>query len=100
MTLVAAPALSAVRVASIPSGHLYVRHALADGRVSLLPDPPPPGATDGRWWPPVMCDAAWVTAHASRFDVMHVHFGTESYPTGHLRSLVRALRAGGRPLVY
>ncbi|GAB2615099.1 hypothetical protein Aab01nite_27330 [Paractinoplanes abujensis] len=47
-----------------------------------------------------MCDAAWVAAHADRFDVMHVHFGTESYPTSHLRSLVHALRAAGRPLVY
>jgi hypothetical protein len=99
MTL-AAPVLSAVRVASIPAGHTYVRQVLAGPGVHLLPDPPPPGAADGRWWPPVMCDAAWVTANADRFDVMHVHFGTESYTTAHLRSLTRALRAAGRPLVY
>ena len=96
MTL-AAPA---VRVASIPAGHPYVRHVLAGTGVGLLPDPPPPGASDGRWWPPVMCDAAWVTANLDRFDVMHVHFGTESYSAWHLRALVRALRAGGRPLVH
>ncbi|AGL16569.1 glycosyltransferase [Actinoplanes sp. N902-109] len=99
MTL-AAPALPAVRVASIPAGHPYVRNVLSPTDVRLLPDPLPPGAPDGRWWPPVMCDAAWVTAHADRFDLMHLHFGTESYPTGHLRSLVRALRATGRPLVH
>jgi hypothetical protein len=99
MTL-AAPVVPVVRVASIPAGHLYVRHALAGTGVGLLPDPPPPGATNGRWWPPVMCDAAWVTANADRFDVMHVHFGTESYPAAHLRSLLDALRAAGRPLVY
>ncbi|MGX6607346.1 hypothetical protein ACWKSP_35255 [Micromonosporaceae bacterium Da 78-11] len=90
----------AVRVASIPSGHPYVRHVLAGGGVDLLPDPAPPGVSDGRWWPPVMLDAAWVTANRHNFDVMHVHFGTESYPAEHLRSLVRALRAGGHPLVY
>ncbi len=94
---VAAPPM---RVASIPSGHPYVRHVQAGGGFDLLPDPTPVGAPDGRWWPPVMCDAAWVTANRNRFDVMHVHFGTESYSAEHLRSLVRALRASGRPLVY
>jgi hypothetical protein len=93
-------AVPVIRVASIPSGHPYVRHVLAAGGIDLLPDPVPPGASDGRWWPPVMCDAAWVTANRDRFDVMHVHFGTESYPAEHLRSLVHALRACGRPLVY
>ncbi|MBL7261325.1 glycosyltransferase [Paractinoplanes lichenicola] len=99
MTLVA-PVVSTIQVAAIPAGHPYVRNVVAGTGVGLLPDPPPPGATDGRWWPPVMCDAAWVAAHADRFDVMHIHFGTESYPTAHLRSLVRALRAAARPLVY
>ncbi len=47
-----------------------------------------------------MCDAAWVSANADRFDLMHLHFGTESFPIGHLRSLVQALRALQRPLVY
>ncbi|GAA2712761.1 glycosyltransferase [Actinoplanes palleronii] len=99
MTL-AASVVSAVRVASIPAGHTYVRQVLDGTGFRVLPDPPPPGAVDGRWWPPVMCDAGWVTANVHRFDVMHVHFGTESYPTAHLRALVRALRAAGRPLVY
>ncbi|WP_305783779.1 glycosyltransferase [Symbioplanes lichenis] len=99
MTL-AAPVVPAVRVASIPAAHPYVRNVLAPADVRLLPDPPPPGATDGRWWPPVMCDAGWVAANAGSFDLMHLHFGTESYPAGHLRALVRALRATGRPLVH
>ncbi|GAA2555304.1 hypothetical protein GCM10010435_27340 [Winogradskya consettensis] len=89
-----------IRVAPIPSAHPYVRHVLTGGGIDLLPDPPPPGAPDGRWWPPVMCDAAWVTANRNDFDVMHIHFGTESFPAEHLRSLVRALRTSGRPLVY
>jgi hypothetical protein len=99
MTL-AAPVLPAVRVASIPAGHPYVRHALTGTGVGLLAEPPPPGATDGRWWPPVMFVAAWVAANAGRFDVMHLHFGIESYPAGHLRALIRALRGNGRPLVH
>jgi hypothetical protein len=89
-----------IRVASVPSGHPYVRHALARNGLELLPDPQPPGARDGQWWPPVMCDAAWVAAHRNDFDVLHVHFGTESYPADHLRALVRTLRACDRPLVY
>ncbi|MFI5934205.1 hypothetical protein [Actinoplanes sp. NPDC051494] len=93
-------AVPTVTVASIPAGHPYVRHVTRGDGIDLLPDPPPPGAIDGRWWPPVMLDAAWVAANHDRFDVMHVHFGTESYPAEHLRSLVRALRATGRPLVH
>lgn len=99
MTL-AVPVSLAVRVASIPAGHPYVRQVLSSPGVELLPDPPPPGASDGRWWPPVMCDAAWVAANAYRFDVMHVHFGTESYSDAHLRSFVSAVRAADRPLVF
>src|ERR1700761_4390431 len=99
MTL-AVPVLPAVRVASIPAGHPYVRQVLAGTGVRVLPDPPPPGASDGRWWPPVMFDGDWVRANLDRFDVLHLHFGTESYSTAHLRSLVHALRAGGRPLIY
>jgi hypothetical protein len=94
-------AAPAIRVASIPAAHPYVRHALTAGDgITLLPDPPPPGASDGRWWPPVMCDAEWVTARRDSFDVMHLHFGTESYQVEHLRALVHALRASGRPLVH
>lgn len=89
-----------VRVASIPAGHPYVRHAVADPATVVLPDVPPPGAAAGQWWPPVMGDAAWVQSNTDRFDVMHVHFGMESFPVAHLHALVRALRAAGRPLIY
>jgi hypothetical protein len=99
MTL-AAPAVPAVRVASIPAGHPYVREIHAGAGVRVLSDPRPPGAADGQWWPPIMCDPAWVYANADRFDVMHVHFGTESYRAAHLRSFIGSLRGVGRPLIY
>ena len=69
----------AVVVASIPAGHVYVRHLDAPGgsdAVVRLPDRPVTGGSpDARWWPPAMLDAGWVRAHADEFDIMHVHFG-------------------------
>jgi hypothetical protein len=90
-----------MRVASIPAGHPYVtRLGLGGAQIRLLSDPPVPGAPPGQWWPPVMLDAAWITAHANEFDVMHVHFGVESLSPASLEQVLGALHAAGRPLVY
>jgi hypothetical protein len=58
------------------------------------------GGAPGQWWPPVMLDAGWVRRNAGSFDVMHLHFGVESFTTEHLSEFVTALREVGRPLVY
>lgn len=87
-----------MRVASIPAGHPYVRNSLVG--VELLDDPAPPHARPGQWWPPVMWDADWIRANSSRFDLMHAHFGLESFSIEHLRAVVEALREAGRPLVF
>jgi glycosyltransferase involved in cell wall biosynthesis len=92
----------AVRVASVPSGHPYVRHLSApDGRdgVVRLEDPQVPGAPAGQWWPHPMLEAAWVHEHARDFDLFHVHFGFENRSARQLRALVAALRQAERPLV-
>ncbi|MFD5721547.1 glycosyltransferase [Streptomyces sp. NPDC127036] len=93
-----------IRVASVPAGHVYVRHlSPPDGdHVVRLTDPRPCGAPSGsqQWWPPVMLDPAWVDEHASTFDVFHVHFGFDAQPPSSLRELVAALRRHGKPLVY
>ena len=93
----------AVVVASIPSGHVYVRHlAPPDGSdtVVRLPDPPvADGSPDARWWPPPMLDPDWVRAHADEFDIMHVHFGFDHMAPEALRLLVDALREHRKPLV-
>jgi glycosyltransferase involved in cell wall biosynthesis len=88
-----------LRIASVPAAHPYVRHLGTRG-VERLADPLPAGAPPGQWWPPVMVDPAWVARYARAFDVMHVHFGLESYAPRHLAATVDALRAAGRPLVY
>ncbi len=46
-----------------------------------------------------MVDPAWVRANAAAFDLMHLHFGLESFTPAHLRATVAALRDVGRPLV-
>ncbi|QJY44580.1 glycosyltransferase family 1 protein [Pseudonocardia broussonetiae] len=95
--------LGRVRIASVPSGHVYVRHlADPDGRdhgVLRLPDPPVPGAPPGRWWPPPMLDPSWVREHSDGFDVLHVHFGYDDRTPAQLAALVTALRDAGRALV-
>ncbi|MFD3516051.1 glycosyltransferase family 1 protein [Streptomyces sp. NPDC058657] len=96
---------AAIRVASVPAGHVYVRHCSdprgSDGVVRLR-DPRPNGApsTSQRWWPPVMLDPEWVHAHQADFDVFHLHFGFDAQSPQQLSDLVRALRQHGKPLVY
>ncbi|GIG36015.1 glycosyltransferase [Cellulomonas pakistanensis] len=89
----------AVRVASVPAGHPYVARVTAATGLEVLPDPTPPGAEPGRWWPPVVLDPAWVGAHAGDADVLHVHFGTESFAPEHLARTLRAARDAGWPVV-
>ncbi|MFC0223287.1 glycosyltransferase family 1 protein [Nocardioides zeicaulis] len=88
-------------VASVPSGHVYVRHiAPEDGSGPLrLPDPRPRGvaAASQQWWPPVMLEADWVEQHD--FDVFHLHFGFDARTVAELEDLVAALRRRGKPLV-
>jgi hypothetical protein len=93
-----------VRIASVPAGHVYVRHLVdpdpsADDRVRRLPDPPVPGAPAGRWWPPPMLEPSWVRAHAAAFDVLHVHFGFDDRTPAQLAALVDAVHTAGRALV-
>lgn len=89
----------AVRVASVPAGHPYVACVTAAAGLEVLPDPTPPGAEPGQWWPPVVLDPAWVRAHADEADVLHVHFGTESFAPEHLAATLDAARDAGWPVV-
>jgi hypothetical protein len=97
---ISAPPLT---VASVPSGHVYVRHlAPLDGRGAVrLPDPAPgrpdepAGAT---WWPPVMLDPEW--ARSADFDVFHLHFGFDACPPERLELITRVLRGRGKPFVF
>jgi Glycosyltransferase Family 4 len=93
-----------LRVASVPSAHVYVRHladpAAADGVIRLDDPVPAGGQTPGQWWPPVMLSPAWVRDHRDDFDVFHVHFGFDALAAGQLSELVVALRSLGKPLIY
>lgn len=92
-----------MRVASVPSGHVYVRHlaSLDGGDVERLPDPRPPEASsEQQWWPPVMLQPGWITDHANEFDVFHVHFGFDALGPEDLRRVIGELRSAGKPLVY
>ncbi|MFM6851231.1 MAG: glycosyltransferase family 1 protein [Terrabacter sp.] len=90
-------------IASVPSGHVYVRHLSApdgDPAVTRLPDPKPRAdVPDAQWWPPRMLEAGWVDSHADEFDLMHVHFGFDAVSPADLGELVASLRRHGKPLV-
>jgi len=103
--LSAPPRPTTIRVASVPAGHVYVRHlADPDGpdEVVRLADVPPAdgGLVPGGWWPPAMLDPAWVAANDGRFDVFHIHFGFDAIPLERLAATCDALDAHGVPLVY
>jgi hypothetical protein len=86
---------SVVRVVSIPAGHPYVARVCAADGVALLADPPVPGAPAAQWWPPQALDPEWIADHADDADVLHVHFGTESFPPGHVAACIRAAHTAG-----
>jgi len=92
-------------VLHVPGDHDYVAH-LADERVTgvaVVDDRPDGGSADGAggggWRPSPALDAAWVTANAGRFDVLHLHFGFEGRTPEQLRELVAAAHGAGRALV-
>lgn len=87
-------------VASVPASHPYVESVVDTSRVTLLPDPVPPGATlPGQWWPPRLLDPEYLRGHVATFDVLHVHFGFEAISVEALREVVEILDQGGVPLV-
>ncbi len=96
-----------IRVASVPSGHVYIRHLdpVREGAPAALrlPDPDPDSPDNpatGKWWPPVMLNPAWIDAHAGEFDVFHIHFGFDAQDPAALQESVTALRRHGKPLIY
>ena len=92
-----------LRIASVPSGHVYVRHLSPAGGgdgVERLPDPHPDDprrSAEQRWWPPVMLRPDW--AETADVDVFHVQFGFDTCTADGLRELVGVLRRRGIPLV-
>jgi hypothetical protein len=93
------PATPPVRVVAVPAAHPYVAGVTAAPGVTVLPDPLPAGAEPGHWWPPVALDPAWIATHAADADLLHVHFGTESFSPEHLARTLDAARAAGWPVV-
>lgn len=66
----------------------------------MIPDPPVPGGAPGQWWPPVILTPDWISAHADEVDVIHVHFGIESFGSDELSAALAAARRRGCPVVF
>ena len=89
-----------ITVASAPAGHPYVARIAASAGVALLPDPAVPGADEGVWWPPRVLDPEWIRRNRSAAQILHIHFGTESYSPDQLASTIAAARRVGWPVVF
>ena len=95
-----APGSRPVTLASVPSGHPYVRAAVADPPAVLVPpDPVPDPAEPARWWPHPYLESGAVAGLATWADAVHVHFGYEHLDPAELRRWTEALRGAGLPLV-
>lgn len=97
------PRGSEIAVASVPAGHVYVRHLAPENgpRPLRLADPDPAAPTRSAtetWWPPVMLDPAW--AETASYDVFHLQFGFDACSPEQLTELVRVLRERGKPFVF
>ena len=86
-----------MRVASVPSDHVYVRHLSpvdgSDGVVRLPVDPP------GPWRPSPVLEPSWLREHRAEVDVVHLHFGYEHLTAAQLTEWVEVLGSLGLPLV-
>lgn len=94
-----------LRIASVPSSHVYVRHLSHPGgldTVRRLPDPVPADGVKvpGGWWPPLMLEPGWVSDNHRRFDVFHVHFGFDAVPPDVLEAVLHELKLHDKPLIY
>ncbi|CAN5376167.1 hypothetical protein BH09ACT1_BH09ACT1_21610 [soil metagenome] len=89
-----------IRVVSVPASHPYVQRMSAGNDVTVLPDPIRAGARTGQWWPPLALEAHWIREHADEADLLHIHFGTESFTVDRLRQAFDAARAVGWPVVF
>lgn len=92
-------------VASVPAGHPYIARALAAPigapvQVRVVPDPQPVGAPAGQWWPPAIVASGWIDSHRSDADLLHLHFGLESFTVDELVAAVDAAHDAGWPVVY
>jgi beta-1,4-mannosyltransferase len=93
--------IQTVRVLSVPTDHVYVRHLSPtaeegwsqDPQVVRLRDPQDP------WWPPPALDPDWLEPRTGDFDILHLHFGFDARSVDDLRGVVDVLAAAGRPLV-
>ena len=90
-------------VASIPAGHVYVRHLARElgPAPRRLPDPEPPGTeryAGATWWPPVMLDPAWL--RDAEVDLVHLHFGFDGADPTALEQWVAVLRQRAIPFVF
>jgi glycosyltransferase involved in cell wall biosynthesis len=94
------PAPRPVRVAAVPAGHPYVRSVTDARHVHLLPDPPVPGAPRAQWWPPQVLAGDWTARHADEYDLVHLHFGLESFSPETVARAIHAAQRRGRPVVY
>jgi glycosyltransferase involved in cell wall biosynthesis len=85
---------------SIPAGHPYVRSVTSAAGVELLPDPRHEHAPAAQWWPPIALGPDWIRENSSKGDLLHIHFGTESFTPRQLQATLDAAHGVNWPVVF
>lgn len=89
-----------VVVVAVPPQHPYVLRSAEAAGIRLADAPVPASGDPSRWWPPAALDPDWISRHGGDADLLHVHFGTESFPAGHLTACIAAAHGVGWPVVF
>ena len=84
-------------VLSVPAAHPYIRSVTAAPGITRASEPT---ASTDAWAPSAALDPAWIVEHADVADLLHIHFGTESFSVQHLASCLAAARSVGWPVVF
>ena len=90
---------AAITVVSVPSSHPYVDSVTASPHVRIhLPEGD--STPEASWRPSAALDPEWIRLHARDADLLHIHFGTESFEPARIAACIEAAHEVGWPVVF
>nr|WP_235483331.1 glycosyltransferase [Leifsonia sp. Leaf325] len=90
---------AAITVVSVPSSHPYVDSVTASPHVRIH-RPDGDRTREAAWRPSAALDPEWIRLHARDADLLHIHFGTESFEPARIAACIEAAHEVGWPVVF
>lgn len=90
---------ASIAVVSVPATHPYVDAVTSSPSIRRY-RPEETLAGPAVWRPSVVLDPTWIRDHAADVDVLHIHFGTESFSVAHLEACIDAAHRVGWSVVF